>query len=139
MNIEYAIEIALKYHKGQKDKSGNPYILHPLVVMMAMNTEEDKIIAVFHDIIEDTECTIQDLKNLKCSDNIIHIIDILTHKNNETYKEYILRIKKNPQAKKIKLADIHHNFSRLLEIQDISLQKFLKEKYIKARKILSEE
>ena len=82
--LEKAIQIAVIAHTGQKDKSGEPYILHPLKVMMHVKTEEARIVAVLHDVVEDSEITLQDLKNNGFTQNIVDAVDALTKRKGET-------------------------------------------------------
>ena len=109
-----AIEIAVEAHKGQSDKCKEPYILHPLAVMTAMDTHAEKIVAVLHDILEETDWAADGLR-LDFPRNITNAIDAITKRDNETYFEYIHRVKENPLATKVKLADLKHN--SLLERQ----------------------
>lgn len=106
--LEQAIEIATLAHEGQVDKQGEPYILHPLRVMLGLKKEEERIVAILHDTVEDTSVTIADLKRLGYSQTIVDAIDSLTRKN-ETYDAFIRRVKKNPLAIKVKLADLTDN------------------------------
>ena len=131
--LEIAIELAIKYHKGQIDKGGNPYILHPLEVMNNVDRIEFKIAAVLHDIIEDTECTIDTLREWGIDEDIIESINILTHKKGMSYMEYITEISYNLIATEVKIADLKRNmdFSRLnrkITNKDIERNK----KYMKA-------
>ena len=93
--LEKAISIALSVHKGKTDKGGNPYILHPLRVMLDMTTIEEKIVAVLHDVVEDSHTTIQNLREENYSEEILDALTLLTKNQNQTYNEYILEIKKN--------------------------------------------
>jgi (p)ppGpp synthase/HD superfamily hydrolase len=110
--LEKAISIALSAHKGQFDKGGNPYILHPLRVMMDMPTIEEKIVAVLHDVVEDSNITIQSLKEESFSEEILNAITLLSINENQSYDEYISNIKKNSLATKVKLADLRDNMDK---------------------------
>ena len=79
--LERAIELAVKHHKGQTDKAGKAYILHPLRLMMAVNTNEEKIVAVLHDIVEDTDITLEDLRNEGFSNAIVDAIECVTNRD----------------------------------------------------------
>lgn len=116
--LEKAISLASQYHAGQVDKGGNPYILHPLRVMLNVNTMTEKIVAVLHDIIEDTEMTADELRNHGFSDAIIQAVLALTKLPNETRVDAAYRAAKNPIARVVKLADVSDNMdiSRLKEI-----------------------
>ncbi|WP_409346713.1 GTP pyrophosphokinase [Paenibacillus sp. MBLB4367] len=107
--LEKAIAIASKAHEGQVDKGGNPYILHPLRVMLRLDTDEERIVAVFHDLFEDTAVTSADLGEQGFSAEIIDAVHALTKKNGEAYLDFIARAKKNRIARKVKAADIEDN------------------------------
>ena len=109
--LEQAIYIAVQAHSGKLDKGGSPYILHPLRVMLTMVTTEEKIIAVLHDVIEDSSFTIQQLKQNGFSKKVLDAVSLLTKKENQSYQDYISVIKKNPLAAKIKLADLKDNMN----------------------------
>lgn len=131
-DIERALAIALSAHRGQVDKAGRPYILHPMTVASRMGTDDGIITALLHDVVEDTEFTIDDLDCL-FSSHIIEALELLTHEKGTDYFEYILRIKENPLAKAVKIQDLLHNsdLSRLgRDITKKDLQR--QEKYAKA-------
>lgn len=127
-DLEKAIEIAVKSHKGQQDKSGMPYILHPLYLMMQMDKEEEKIVAVLHDVIEDTDYTLKNLIDEKFSYEIIEAIRSITKEENESYENYIDRVALNPLAKKVKLKDLEHNMDlkRLNNITEKDINRIVK-------------
>lgn len=104
-----AIIIATKAHEGQTDKAGLPYITHPLRVMQLVKTPQEKIVAVLHDIVEDTTVTIQDLMAEGFDADVLRAIDLLTHKKGEMYHEYVFRLKGDPIATAVKLADLTDN------------------------------
>ncbi len=108
MKLGHAIAIASESHKDQKRFDGSPYVLHPLRVMAAMETEEEKIVAVLHDVIEDSDVKLEDLA---LPDHLSLALSLLTHKPEEDYFLYIERIKMNPLATKVKLADLADNMS----------------------------
>lgn len=137
--IERAIEIALLAHKGQKDKSGVEYILHPLRVMERGKTEVEKICGVLHDVVEDSDWTIEDLINEGFSEEVISVIKCLTKETeNENYDEFIERVAKDPIAVKVKLNDLLDNMdiTRLNELSEQDLRRL--NKYLKAYKKLNE-
>lgn len=107
--LEMAINLAVKYHRNQKDKGGNPYIEHPLWVMSNVTGIKCKIAAVLHDIVEDTKITIEDLKIYGFDDEIVDAIRLLTRNKNVTYEKYIDNLFENPIAVKVKLKDLEHN------------------------------
>lgn len=107
--IERAIELAARAHAGQRDKGGQPYILHPLRVMMAMTTDAERIAAVLHDIVEDTSITFDDLAAEGFADEIVTAIRALTKFKGETREQAARRIVRDPIARAVKLADIADN------------------------------
>lgn len=107
--LAIAIAIATKAHEGQVDKAGKPYIAHPLKLMAQMDSLESKIVAVLHDAIEDSELTIQDLVKEGFPSSITEAIAAITKLDGESYADYILRVKANPIAIKVKIADLKHN------------------------------
>jgi (p)ppGpp synthase/HD superfamily hydrolase len=109
MNLEQAISIAALAHEGQLDKAGEPYILHPLRVMMKLKDNDLRIIAVLHDVIEDTTITYQDLRDQGLSNELINHIVTLTRFKKESYDEYINRICYDELAIQVKLADLEDN------------------------------
>lgn len=136
-NYELALKIATEAHKGQVDKAGVPYINHPLTVASLVETEEEKIVALLHDTIEDTNITEQDLLNYGFSNKIVEAVKLLTHNKNVPYMDYVAKIKDNELARKVKIADLTHNsdLSRLKEITDKDKKRY--EKYQKALLYLS--
>ena len=135
--IEKAIKIAIKAHEGQKDKSGKAYILHPLRIMSSFKNENEQIIAILHDVIEDSDYTYDDLRNNGFSEDIINAIDSVTKRENENYFDFINRSKKNNLGRKIKIADINDNLdlSRLDNPQKEDYERI--EKYKRALDILN--
>ena len=109
MNLEQAISIASLAHAGQLDKGGEPYILHPLRVMMKLKDERQRIVAVLQDVIEDTKVTDMNLIIQGLEIDLINVILTLTRNKNESYDEYINRISKDEFAIQVKLADLEDN------------------------------
>ena len=106
--LHIAISLANLFHKGQIDKGGNPYILHPLAVMNSVDTTEEKIVALLHDILEDTNCT-EDVLLEYIPKHLFDAVILLTRQEGQTYNNYINNIKDNELARKVKIADIKHN------------------------------
>lgn len=104
-----AILIAAKAHDGQTDKGGNPYILHPARLATKAGSEEESIVAILHDVVEDSDNTLFDLKNAGFSIDIIEALDCLTKRADESYEDFITRIKLNPLATKVKILDLEDN------------------------------
>lgn len=112
--LEKAIAIAVQVHAGQEDKAGKPYILHPIRVMMKMETGDEMITAVLHDVIEDSEdhadrWTIERLREEGFSEEILHALDNLTRRDGEPYGAFIDRVKTSPLSRRVKLADLEDN------------------------------
>jgi (p)ppGpp synthase/HD superfamily hydrolase len=130
-----AMIIAYEAHKNQVDKSGVPYIYHPIHVAEQMDTENECIIALLHDVVEDTNVTFKQLEEI-FSKEIIDILKLLTKKKEIDYYEYINKVKENTVARKVKIADIEHNLdrSRLDIITDKDIKR--EEKYKNALSML---
>lgn len=105
------IALSATRHEGQYDKGGNPYILHPLKVMHYTRSEDPEVqmIAVGHDLVEDTDVTLEYLESLGFSDRVIDGIDALTKRVDETLCDYQKRVKSNRDSVLVKMADIRHN------------------------------
>ena len=107
--IHKAITIASEAHQGQSSINGEPYILHPLRLLIKAKSNEEKIIAVLHDVIEKSNISIAHLKNKGFDQNIISSIDSLSRRRSESYVDYIARLMKNNISVKIKLLDLADN------------------------------
>ena len=103
-----AMNLAYEAHHGQYDKVGVPYILHPVHLAEQMDDELSTVCALLHDVVEDTEYTMEDLSRL-FPPEVIEVLDLLTHRKEEPYLDYLARLKGHPVAEKIKRADIAHN------------------------------
>ena len=123
--FQIALELAVEKHKNQTDKAGNPYILHPLHVMENVNSKEGKIIAILHDIIEDTDVTEDYLLKIGLSKRIVDAVVALTRSEDIDYQEYIKNLSTNPLAKEVKLADLEHNMDlkRLPTLEEKDLKR----------------
>ena len=132
MNLQRAIEIALEAHKGAVDKGGNPYILHPLRLMLQMDSEEEMIVAILHDVVEDSEkWSFDKLHKEGFSKKIINSLRSVTKENeNEDYEKFIDRSVKDKIGRKVKIADISDNLdiSRLKEVTDKDILRINKYK-----------
>lgn len=131
--IEKAIEIAVMAHKGQKDKPGAEYILHPLRVMKRGKSEIEKICGVLHDVVEDSEWTFEMLKNEGFSDEVIAVLRCVTKESEkEDYDVFINRIAQNPIAVEVKINDLLDNMdiTRLKELNEQDVKRL--NKYLKA-------
>ena len=107
--LERAIEIAARAHAGQLDKAGSPYILHPLRVMMKMDSSTARMAAVLHDVVEDTEVTLDELKADGFGDDVLSAIAALTKAKGESRLSAVVRARANPVARAVKLADVADN------------------------------
>ena len=135
--LESAIATAAKAHKGQTDKAGKPYILHPLRVMLNVKGGiPEQCAAVLHDVIEDTDITSDTLLKLGFSKEVVDAVVLLTRSKDEDYMEYVKRLKANPIARAVKLADLADNMdmSRIPNPTEKDLARL--EKYKKAKSIL---
>ena len=131
-----ALKLCFEAHKDQTDKSGLPYVFHPFHLAEQMPDEKTTVVALLHDVIEDTDYTLDDMKNMGFSDDILSAIALMTHDDGVPYMEYIALIKKNPIAKMVKLADLRHNsnMSRLDKVTAHDRERT--EKYKKAIEFL---
>lgn len=138
--LSNAIIFATEKHKGQSDKGGAPYILHPLRVMLYLNSTEEQIYAVLHDTIEDCEVIDEELKEIGLSDSQISVLKLLTKKDGEDYfDDYLKRIMTDNRAINVKLADLTDNMN-IKRIKKPTEKDFKRiEKYKKAYKLLSGE
>lgn len=123
---------------GQVDKGGNPYILHPLSIMVNMKTENERIVATLHDVLEDTSVTIDFLREEGFGDDVIVPLVHLTRQNTETYMDFIKRASLNPISKAVKIEDIKNNMdlTRILNLSQKDLDRF--NKYKKALAFLEQ-
>ena len=133
--FETALEIAVRVHKGQVDKNGIAYILHPMAVAAQLDTLELKTIAILHDTIEDTEVTAEYLLKKGIPKRIVDAVQLLSKPEDEEYESYLRRVKKNPLAKAVKLADLAHNTS---PERASGLNEARKKKYELAKRVLAE-
>ena len=107
--VEKALTIATQAHLGQKDKSGVDYIQHPITVASFVESEEEKIVAYLHDVVEDSDITLDDLREMGFNEEIVFAIDCITKKENETLENYYNRVIQSDLAYIVKMADIKHN------------------------------
>ena len=136
MQVFRAMNIAYSAHMGQFDKAGVPYIFHPVHLAEQMDTEEECIVALLHDVVEDTEVTFEDLEK-EFSKTLIDAIRLLTRDKSVDYMEYVKNLKSNTIARKVKLADLRHNSdsTRLIKITDKDIERI--NKYKRAIELLT--
>lgn len=133
-----AMKIAYNAHINQVDKSGVPYIYHPIHLAEQMDTETECIVALLHDVVEDTDVTFEQLEQ-DFPEEVIEELKLLTHDKNTDYMEYVKKLKVNPIAKKVKIADIKHN-SDETRLEKITVKDIARiNKYKKALEILEGE
>lgn len=116
-NVIRAYMIAKEAHKGQKDKAGEDYIKHPVYVAKHVKGRDAKVVALLHDVVEDTDKTIDFIRG-NFGDKIAEAVSLLTHDKSVPYAEYVLSIKANDLARKVKIQDLRHNMNlcRLKEV-----------------------
>ena len=134
--LELALSIALEAHTGQRDKAGQVYVLHPLRLMMKMASEPAMATAVLHDVVEDSEWTLDRLREAGIPADIVEAVGLLTHKPGQTYEEFVETLAGNPLARGVKLADLEDNLDtlRLESLGPKDLERIAK--YHKARRRL---
>jgi (p)ppGpp synthase/HD superfamily hydrolase len=103
--------LATNAHAGQFDRGGNPYILHPMKVMHYLKSDDEELqcMALLHDVVEDTKTTWDDLRDIGCTERVINGVKALTKMPGESYDQYKERVFANPDAMKVKMADLRHN------------------------------
>ena len=133
-----ALKLCFQAHKEQLDKSGMPYVFHPFHLAEQMPDEDCTVVALLHDVMEDTEYGVEDLRSLGFSDAVLTALMLMTHDDDTLYLDYVARLKINPIARTVKLADLKHNsdLTRLSVVTDKDLQRV--EKYKKAIQLLEE-
>lgn len=133
-----ALKLSFEAHKEQLDKSGMPYVFHPFHLAEQMPDEDCTVVALLHDVIEDTEYGVEDLQALGFSDTVLTALMLMTHEDDTPYLDYVAVLKANPIARTVKLSDLKHNsdLSRLSVVTDKDLQRV--EKYKKAIQLLEE-
>ncbi|AMZ73596.1 MULTISPECIES: hypothetical protein [Pseudomonas] len=137
--LDAAIALASRGHAGQVDKAGKPYILHPLRLMMKFDGLEEQLVSLLHDVVEDGDVTLDELRGLGIPEVVVTAIDCLTKRKGESYEQFIARIRPNPLATKVKIADIHDNLdlTRLPVVRDKDLERAAK--YHRALRYLQEQ
>ena len=131
-----AMKLCYEAHKDQVDKSGLPYVFHPAHVAEQMTDEATTIVALLHDVVEDTDYTLEDLAAEGFGKDILEAVALMTHEDDVPYLDYVAKLKDNPIARAVKLADLAHNsdLSRIGEVDDETRKRL--EKYKKATALL---
>lgn len=135
--LERAIALAATAHAGQTDKAGAPYILHALRVMLRCETNEERMAAVMHDMVEDCGWTLDQLRAEGFPEAVVEAVDAVTRRDGETYEDFVLRARLHPIGRRVKLADLADNsdLSRLPEVTPRDQARL--EKYRRAMDALS--
>ncbi len=133
-----AMKLAYQAHQGQTDKSGLPYVFHPFHLAEQMDTEETVTVALLHDVVEDTDYTLEDLRRMGFPDSVTDALALMTHDPSVPYLDYVKRLKSNPITRTVKLADLTHNsdLSRLPVVTEKDLKRV--EKYREAMNLLKQ-
>lgn len=134
-----ALKLCFDAHKNQVDKSGLPYVFHPFHLAEQMTDENCVIVALLHDVMEDTDYTVDDLRTMGFCEEVLGALLLMTHKDDTPYLDYVKKLKDNPIAKTVKLADLRHNsdLSRLETVTEMDIQRV--EKYKKAIALLEKK
>lgn len=131
-----AMKLCFLAHRDQTDKSGIPYVFHPIHLAEQMEDEDTTIVALLHDVVEDTAYTIEDLEAMGFPRRVIAAIRLMTHEEGVPYMDYVARIREDPIARAVKLADLAHNSDTTrLDVVDEQAKARL-EKYAQAIRLL---
>ncbi len=138
--LKRAIDIAVSAHEGQLDThNGRPYIEHPFRVMNAGHTLQEKIVGILHDVVEDTDWTLQQLEQEGFTEEIVEAVDAMTRRDNESYDAYMNRVQGNKIAVRVKLNDLTDNMD-IRRWEEVSYHELVRlQKYLKAYKQLTEQ
>lgn len=131
-----AMKLCFEAHKEQVDKSGIPYVFHPFHLAEQMEDELSTVAALLHDVVEDTEYGLDDLREMGYPEQVLEALALLTHDDSVPYMEYVAKAKENPIAKAVKLADLRHNsdLTRLDHVDERALARV--KKYSRAIELL---
>jgi (p)ppGpp synthase/HD superfamily hydrolase len=131
-SLEDAIDLATRSHRGQTDRYGAPFILHPLRVMLRLEADAERITGVLHDIVEKTPITLKQLRTSGYSEEILTALDCLTRREGESYDAFVERAAANPLATRVKLADLEDNMDlrRGREVRREDAERF--NRYVRA-------
>ncbi len=134
-----ALKLCFDAHRDQLDKSGMPYVFHPFHLAEQMDSEDAVILALLHDVVEDTPTTQEDLRRMGFPENVLEALRLLTHDDAVPYMDYVALIAQNPLARQVKLADLRHNsdLSRLDTVDEYALTR--QAKYFRAIALLENE
>lgn len=132
-----AMKLCFETHKDQVDKTGIPYVFHPFHLAEQMDDEISTVCALLHDVVEDSDMTLEGLSEMGFPCEVVEVLSLLTHAEDVPYMEYVHKISNHPIATKVKIADLKHNsdLSRLDEIDEWAIKR--NEKYAEALRILT--
>ena len=133
-----ALKLCFEAHKEQVDKTGMPYVFHPFHLAEQMDDEISTVCALLHDVIEDTNITMEMLDQMGFPQEVLTVLELLTHNETVPYMDYVKNISNHPIAKKVKIADLRHNsdLKRLDFVDEWALKR--NKKYQEALRILSD-
>lgn len=139
-----AMMIAYDAHHGQADKTGIPYIFHPIHMAEQMHDENAVCVALLHDVVEDSDVSIEQLREAGFNDDIVTAVELLTRDPSVSYMNYIEKLSHNPLAREVKIADLKHNadttrFKTDMPIHDDESIQSHRRRYIKALKLLTKD
>ena len=140
--IEDALIIAATAHRGQTDKEKLPYILHPLRVMQLVRGPEAQMVAILHDVVEDTSVTLEDLRKAGFSETVLEALKLATHLPEDSYADYVVRLKPNPIARQVKLGDLQDNSlitRQILRLNQLDRDFARMGKYLVSYKFLTDQ
>ena len=125
-----ALKLCFQTHKEQVDKTGMPYVFHPFHLAEQMTDEISTVCALLHDVVEDSDCTFEDLDRMGFPKEVISVLRLLTHEKSVPYMEYVQTLSSNPTARAVKMADLRHNsdLTRLDEVDEKALERAKKYK-----------
>lgn len=131
-----AMKLCFEAHREQRDKGGLPYVFHPFHLAEQMPDEDSTVVALLHDVMEDSDYTAADIRKMGFGDAVMDALALLTHDKAEPYMDYVARVRENPIARAVKLADLRHNsdLSRLDNVDEKALRRI--EKYEEAIRLL---
>jgi (p)ppGpp synthase/HD superfamily hydrolase len=136
-DIEEAIRIAVEAHRGQKDRAGAPYILHPLRLLFRVQTDAERMAAVLHDVVEDSPWTLDDLRARGFAAEVVDAVDHLTRREGESYERFVERAAEHPVARRVKLADLEDNLDvrRIGHVGEADAERL--NRYLRAWRLLT--
>ena len=131
-----AMKVCFEAHKNQVDKTGLPYVFHPFHLAEQMDDELSTVCALLHDVVEDTDITLNDLLKMGFPNDVIDVLSLLTHDMSVPYMDYVKNLSTNPTARKVKIADLLHNsdLTRLDVIDEYAERR--NKKYMEALTLL---